>query len=118
MPIYGEQSLFSHKRNEDQSTFSHTRKVANNDINGSFLFPCISSFLHYFNLKMLINVKLGLPFKVADFVVLFNFEWHGENKVGNIVILVLWKGREELYRRMKGSQEQRWHIYWTQSSFS
>ena len=34
---------------------------------------------------------------VTDLMVLFNFEWHGKNKVGNIVILVLWKGREKLY---------------------
>ena len=40
-------------------------------------------------------------------MVLFNFEWHGQNKVGNIVILVLWKGRE---KRMKGSQDQKCHI--------
>ena len=46
---------------------------------------------------MLVNAKLdcqlvkGLPFKVADFIGLFNFEWHGQNKVGNIAILVLWR---------------------------
>ena len=27
----------------------------------------------------------------ADFIGLFNFEWHGENKVANIGILVLWR---------------------------
>ena len=33
--------------------------------------------------------KKGLPFKVADLIGLFNFEWHDQNKVGNIAILVL-----------------------------
>ena len=52
---------------------------------------------------MLINVKLdcqlvkGLSFKVADFIGLFNFEWNGKNKVGNIAILVLWRDREKHY---------------------
>ena len=44
---------------------------------------------------MLVNVKLdvswwkGLPFKAAHFIGLFNFEWHDQNEVGNIAILVL-----------------------------
>ena len=44
---------------------------------------------------MLVNVKLDvswqkkLPFKVSDSIGLFNFEWHDQNKVGNIAILVL-----------------------------
>ena len=52
---------------------------------------------------MLINVKLDvswykeLPFIVADFIDPFNFEWHGQNKVGNIAILVLWRDNEKLY---------------------
>ena len=87
----------------NESTFSQTYKVGNNGINFNFVFPYICSFIYYLYLKMLVNVKLGLPFekglpfKAADFMVLFNFEWHGENEVGNIVILVLWKDREELY---------------------
>ena len=28
---------------------------------------------------------------------IFNFEWHGQNEVGNIAILVLWRDREQLY---------------------
>ena len=50
---------------------------------------------------MLVNVKLdvswlkGLHFKVADVIGLFNFEWLGQNEVGNIAILVLWRGREK-----------------------
>ena len=53
---------------------------------------------------MLVNTKLdvtwlkGLPFKIANFIDLFNFEWHGQNKVGNIAILVLWRDHEKLYR--------------------
>ena len=52
---------------------------------------------------MLVNVKLyvswqkGLPFKVGDFIGLFNYEWHSQNTVGNIGILVLWIDREKLY---------------------
>ena len=38
----------------------------------------------------------GLPVKVADFIGIFNFEWHGQNEVGNIAILVLWRDREKL----------------------
>ena len=34
--------------------------------------------------------KKGLSFKVADFICLFDFEWHGQNKVGIIGILELW----------------------------
>ena len=51
---------------------------------------------------MLVNVKLqvswlkGLPFKVANFIGLFNFEWHGQNKIGNTAIPVLWRDREKL----------------------
>ena len=33
----------------------------------------------------------GLPNKVAEFIGLFNFEWHSQNKVGNIGILILWR---------------------------
>ena len=36
----------------------------------------------------------GLPPEVADFIGLFEFEWHSENKVGNILIVVLWRDRE------------------------
>ena len=39
----------------------------------------------------------GLPFKFADFLRLFNFEWHNQNELGNIGILVLWRDREKLY---------------------
>ena len=50
---------------------------------------------------MLVNVKLDvswqkrLSFKVADFIGLFNFEWRGQNKVGNIAIFMLWRDREK-----------------------
>ena len=52
---------------------------------------------------MLVNVKLdvssqkGLLFKVADFIGLVNFKWHSQNKVGNIVILILCRNGEKLY---------------------
>ena len=36
-------------------------------------------------------------FKVADFIGLFNFERLGQNDVRNIVILVLWRDRENLF---------------------
>ena len=51
---------------------------------------------------MLGNVTLDVswqkesPFKVANFVSLFNFEWHRQNKVGNIGILVLQGDGEKL----------------------
>ena len=35
----------------------------------------------------------GLHFEVSDFISLVNFEWHSQNKVGNIDILVLWRYR-------------------------
>ena len=57
------------------------------------------SFLCYCELKMLANVKLyvsGLHFKAADFIGLFNFEWHSQSEVGNIAILVLRRDREKL----------------------
>ena len=41
--------------------------------------------------------KKGFIFKIADFICLCNFEWHGQNKVGNIAILVLLRDREKLY---------------------
>ena len=34
---------------------------------------------------------------VADFIGFINFEWYGQNKVGNIAILVLWRDHEKLY---------------------
>ena len=43
-----------------QSTFSQTYKVGNNDINANFVFPYICSFLHYLDLKMLVNVILDV----------------------------------------------------------
>ena len=85
------------------SSFSQTHKVGIN-INANFVFPYICSFLHYLYLKMLVNVKsdisvskVGLPFKVTDFIGCFNFEWHGLNEVGNIAILVLWRDHEKLW---------------------
>ena len=33
----------------------------------------------------------------ADFIGLFNSESHGQNEVGNIAILVLWRDRKKLY---------------------
>ena len=35
--------------------------------------------------------------KVADFISLVNFEWHGQTKVGNIAIFVLWRDREKIW---------------------
>ena len=34
--------------------------------------------------------------QVANFIGLFDFEWHGLNEVGNIAILVLLGDREKL----------------------
>ena len=56
----------------------------------------------YLYLKMLLNVKFDvrlqkvLPFKVADINGIFIFQLHGQKKVGNIAILVLWKDHEKL----------------------
>ena len=47
--------------------------------------------------------KKGWPFKVADFIGLFNFKSHGQNKVDNIAIRVLWRGREKLYCKKQAS---------------
>ena len=55
----------------------------------AFLFLYICSFLHYLDAWMLVNVKTDVrwPFKVTDFIGLFNFGWHSQNKVGNIDIV-------------------------------
>ena len=80
-----------------QLTFAQTHKVGNKGINANFVFPFFCSFLHYLDPKMLANVKLdvsclkGLSLKAADFICLFNFEWHSQNKVGNTGIRLLWK---------------------------
>ena len=37
----------------------------------------------------------------SDFIDLFNFEWHGQNKVGDIAILVLWRDLEKFYLQVK-----------------
>ena len=50
---------------------------------------------------MLVNVKLdviwkkGLPFKVADLIGLFSFQWYNQNEVSTIDIWVLWRDREK-----------------------
>ena len=72
------------------STFSQTHKVGNNGINANFVFQHSCSFLHYLYLKILVNVKF------ADFIGLYNFEWHGQIKVGNIAILVMSGDLEKL----------------------
>ena len=43
---------------QTHSTFSHSHKVGNNGIVANFVFPFICSFLHYFELEVLVNVKL------------------------------------------------------------
>ena len=50
------------------------------------------------NVKLDVSWQKGLPFKVADFIGirLFNFEWHSQNKVGNIGSLALWRDRKKL----------------------
>ena len=64
-----------------------THKFDNNGINANFVFPYICSFLHYFDLNMLVNNKLdvswqrGLPFKVGNFIGLLNFEWYREKEI-------------------------------------
>ena len=37
--------------------------------------------------------------RLKTLLVFFNFEWHGQNKVGNNAIPVLWRDREKLYGR-------------------
>ena len=49
-----------------------------------------------FNVKLVVSWYKGLPFKIADFFGLFNFEWQNQNKVGNAGIFVLWRGPEKL----------------------
>ena len=72
------------------STFSHIQKVGNNGIVANFVFPYSCSFLYYLYFKMLVNVKLDCQVvKGITFIGPLNFEWHGQNKVGNIAILVL-----------------------------
>ena len=69
------------------------------------LMPTLYShiFAVFFIICIIVIVKLDvswqkvLPFKVGDFISLFNFLWHGQNEVGNIAILVLWTDREKLY---------------------
>ena len=79
-----------------------THKVGNNGIK-PILLSYIRICLNYLYLEMLVNEKLdvswqkGKPFKVTDFIGLFNFEWYGQNENGNIAILVLWRDREKLY---------------------
>ena len=42
--------------------------------------------------------KMGLHFKVTDFTGFVNIQWHSQNEVGNIGILVFWKvGKETLF---------------------
>ena len=70
----------------------HQHTLGNNT---NFVFLHICSFLHYLDLKMLVNDKLddsgqkGLPFKVEDFIGLLYFKWHSPIEVGNIGILIL-----------------------------
>ena len=35
--------------------------------------------------------------KLQTLLAFCNFEWHGQNEVGNISILVLWRDGEKLY---------------------
>ena len=68
---------------------------------------------------MLVIVKLNdscygirgwLHFKVADFVGLVNFEWHSQNKVGNVGILVLQRDCEKLYSFSVRSNRDTFHV--------
>ena len=47
-------------------------------------------------MKLYFSWLKGSLLKVADFGGLFNCEWHGQNKVDNISILVLWRDREKV----------------------
>ena len=87
------------------SMFSQTHKVGNNGINANFVLPCICSFLHYLELKML--VQCGIRYRLAKgitfqgwrlfggFFGLLNFEWHSQNEIDNIGILEWWKACEK-----------------------
>ena len=61
-------------------------------------FPFFCRFLLYLDHMVLVDVKLEISwkrwvnFKVADFIGLVNFEWHSQNKFGNVGILVLCMG--------------------------
>ena len=74
-------------------TFSQIHEVGNNGINANFVLPYICSFLHYLGSEYVskcgIRCQLvkGISFKFTDFIGLLNFEWHSQNKVGNIGFL-------------------------------
>ena len=79
------------------STFSQTHKAGDNGINPNFVFPYI--YLQFSSLFGSLDVskcklRYGsswqnrLPVKISDFISLLNFEWHSQNEVGNIGILV------------------------------
>ena len=76
------------------STFSHIHKVGKNGINANFVFSYICSCFYYLYLNIIVIVKLNISFRVGDFIGLFHFEWHFQNEVGNVAILVLWRDRE------------------------
>ena len=47
-------------------------------------------------MKLYFSWLKGSLLKVADFGGLFNFEWYGQNKIGNISTLELWRDREKV----------------------
>ena len=40
------------------------------------------------NVKLDVNWQRGLPFKVANFIGFVNFEWHSQNRVNNIILVL------------------------------
>ena len=50
-------------------------------------------------------VKCEISCQLLKGIAFFNFEWHGQNKVGNIAILALWRDREKLYLKVKDFKE-------------
>ena len=70
------------------------------------LIPYIPIYLQFSSLFAPYNVSNStircqliqrITFQGANFIGLFNFEWHSQNKASIIGILVLWRDREKLY---------------------
>ena len=68
----------------------------------NFVFQYICPLLLYLYHMIFVNVKLNIsriravPFKVANFIGPVTFQWHSQNEIGIIGILVLWRVCENL----------------------
>ena len=61
----------------------------NNGMNASFVFQHFLLFSSLWHMKLDVGHWQLLPFQVADLSGLSNFEWHSQNEVADIDILVL-----------------------------